>query len=48
MEDYGKDGFEVEKFVDDGQFLVYSRRVVTVDKSEGDGPGQSSAAASAR
>ncbi len=29
MEDYAKDGFEVEKFVEDGQFLVYSRRVAT-------------------
>jgi hypothetical protein len=27
MEDYAKDGFEVQKFVEDGQFLVYSRRV---------------------
>ncbi len=27
MEDYAKDGFEVEKFVEDGQFLVYSRRL---------------------
>jgi hypothetical protein len=33
MEDYAKNGFEVEKFVEDGQFLVYSRRVATVDKS---------------
>jgi hypothetical protein len=30
MEDYAKDGFEVEKFVEDGQFLVYSRRVAAV------------------
>jgi hypothetical protein len=35
MEDYGRDGFEVEKFVEDGQFLVYSRRVATVDKPGG-------------
>ena len=35
MEDYAKNGFEVEKFVEDAQFLVYSRRVVTVDKSGG-------------
>jgi len=28
MEDYAKDGFEVQKFAEDGQFLVYSRRVV--------------------
>jgi hypothetical protein len=27
MEDYAKDGFEVEKFDKEGQFLVYSRRV---------------------
>jgi hypothetical protein len=33
MEDYAKNGFEVEKFVEDGQCLVYSRRVATVDKS---------------
>ena len=35
MEDYAKDGFEVQKFVDEGQFLVYSRRVATVEKSGG-------------
>ena len=33
MEGYAKDGFEVQKFVDEGQFLIYSRRVATVDKS---------------
>lgn len=26
MEDYAKEGFEVQKFVEEGQFLVYSRR----------------------
>ena len=35
MEGYAKDGFEVEKFVEGGQFLVYSRRVATADKSGG-------------
>jgi len=35
MEDYAKDGFEVGKFVEDGQFLVYSRRVATVAPTEG-------------
>jgi hypothetical protein len=30
MEDYAKDGFEVEKIVEGGQFLVYSRRVAAV------------------
>ena len=35
MEDYAKDGFEVEKFVEDGQFLVYSRRVATAAPTEG-------------
>jgi hypothetical protein len=35
MEGYVKDGFEVEKFVEDGQFLVYSRRVATVAPTEG-------------
>ena len=35
MEDYGKDGFEVEKFVEDGQFLVYSRRVAAAAPTEG-------------
>jgi len=35
MEDYAKNGFEVEKFVEDAQFLVYSRRVATADKSGG-------------
>ena len=27
MEGYAKDGFEVRLFEDEGQFLVYSRRV---------------------
>jgi hypothetical protein len=27
MEGYAKDGFEVQKFYEEGQFLVYSRRV---------------------
>ena len=35
MEDYAKDGFEVEKFEEDGQFLVYSRRVATAAPTEG-------------
>ncbi len=35
MEGYAKDGFEVEKFVEDGQFLVYSRRVATVAPTDG-------------
>ena len=35
MEDYAKDGFEVEKFVEDGQFLVYSRRVATAAPTAG-------------
>ena len=35
MEGYAKDGFEVEKFVEDGQFLVYSRRVAAVAPTEG-------------
>jgi len=33
MEGYAKDGFEVQQFVHEGQFLVYSRRVATVEKS---------------
>ena len=33
MEGYAKVGFEVQKFVNEGQFLVYSRRVATVEKS---------------
>jgi hypothetical protein len=33
MEDYAKDGFEVEKVVEGGQFLVYNRRVASADKS---------------
>ena len=33
MEGYAKDGFEVEKFVGGGQFLVYSRRLAGADKS---------------
>jgi hypothetical protein len=35
MEGYAKEGFEVEKVVEGGQFLVYSRRVATADKSGG-------------
>jgi hypothetical protein len=27
MEGYAEDGFEVQKFNEEGQFLVYSRRV---------------------
>jgi hypothetical protein len=34
MEDYGKDGFEVQMFEEGGQFLVYSRRVATVQAAE--------------
>ena len=30
MEDYAKDGFEVQMVEKDGQYLVYSRRVATV------------------
>ena len=32
MEDYAKDGFEVQKFDEDGKFLVYSRRVAKAEK----------------
>ena len=35
MEDYAKDGFEVDKFVEGGQFLVYSRRVAAVAPTDG-------------
>ena len=35
MEDYAKDGFEVEEFVEDGQFLVYNRRVAGAAGAEG-------------
>ena len=35
MEDYAKDGFEVEKVFEEGQFLVYSRRVAAVAPTEG-------------
>ena len=34
MEGCVKDGFEAEKFVEDGQFMVYSRRVATVAPTE--------------
>ncbi len=27
MEDYGKEGFEVQMFEEEGQYLVYSRRL---------------------
>ena len=32
MEGYAKDGFEVEKFAVNGQFLVYSRREAKAEK----------------
>jgi hypothetical protein len=35
MHGYEKDGFETRMFVEDGQYLVYSRRVATVEKTEG-------------
>ena len=35
MEGYAKDGFEVEKVVEDGQFLVYSRRVAVAAPAAG-------------
>jgi hypothetical protein len=35
IQDYEHDGFETRMFVEDNQFLVYSRRVATVEKSEG-------------
>ena len=35
MRGYEKDGFETRMFVEDGQYLVYSRRVATVEKTEG-------------
>lgn len=34
MEDYAKDGFEVQMVEKDGQYLVYSRRVATVQSAE--------------
>jgi hypothetical protein len=35
LEGYAKDGFEVEKFVEAGQFLVYSRRVAAAASTGG-------------
>ena len=35
MHGYEKDGFETRMFLEDGQYLVYSRRVVTAEKTEG-------------
>ncbi len=32
MRGYEKDGFETQMFVEDGQYLVYSRRVAMVEK----------------
>ena len=32
MEEYAKDGFEVEIFAEEGKSLVYSRREATVNK----------------
>ena len=34
MHDYEKDGFETRMLVADNQFLVYSRRVATVQAGE--------------
>ncbi len=34
MEDYAKDGFEVQLVEQGGQYLVYSRRVATVQTAE--------------
>jgi hypothetical protein len=33
MEGYAKDGFEVQMFEEEGQFLVYSRRVAAAQKA---------------
>lgn len=35
MHGYEKDGFETRMFIEDKQFLVYSRRVATAEKSAG-------------
>jgi hypothetical protein len=35
MHGYEQDGFETRMFVEDHQFLVYSRRVATAAKPEG-------------
>jgi len=35
MRGYEKDGFETRMFVEDDQYLVYSRRLVVVEKTEG-------------
>jgi hypothetical protein len=34
MEGYAKDGFEVQLVEEDGQYLVYSRRLATVPAAE--------------
>jgi len=34
MESYEKNGFEVQMFEEDGQYLVYSRRVPAVQTAE--------------
>ena len=34
MEDYAKDGFEVQMCEEAGQYLVYSRRVAAVQAAE--------------
>jgi alpha-beta hydrolase superfamily lysophospholipase len=34
MEDYAKDGFEVQMVEEAGQYLVYSRRLATVHAAE--------------
>jgi hypothetical protein len=34
MHGYEKDGFETRMFIEEEQFLVYSRRVATVESAE--------------
>ncbi len=33
MEGYAKEGFEVEMFEEEGQFLIYSRRLAAAQKA---------------
>jgi hypothetical protein len=34
MEDYAKEGFEVQMFEEEGRYFIYSRRLVTAQPAE--------------
>jgi len=34
MEDYAREGFEVQQFEEEGRYFIYSRRLVTAQPAE--------------